>query len=106
MSNNNNKTFYEVTVIHNHEGRRVIIAELLDGLIDAAGRRMEVANFVCIEEHECEWLKRNGKSPWFAYRRRTIVKNPEEDSVTMHWPGNLSITKCPCGVWSGGEAAS
>jgi hypothetical protein len=75
------KTVYEVHIIHAAAGRRVIIRELLQGRW-----RKEVANFVCLDIDETDWLARHGKRPCVAYRVTTteLDEQGEVETATAH----------------------
>jgi hypothetical protein len=88
-------TIYEVLIYHANGGRRVVIREVLYGFLRAGNPCWPkvVADFVCIDSNEADWLERHGKQPWVAYRRMTAIANSdgEFDQITMHQPGSYLI---------------
>jgi hypothetical protein len=54
-----------------------------------------VANFVCVDTDENDWLERHGKHPWLAYRIMTAIEAEDGsgfDEITMHTAGSYRIT--------------
>src|SRR5262249_17741386 len=96
-----NRTIYEVLIDHAHGDRRAIIRELVCdhwptyGDIEDNANRKEVANFICIDMDEADWLERHGKKPFHAYRRMTAVATSEGefDEITMHAPGSYRVER-------------
>jgi hypothetical protein len=82
------KTMYEVLIYHANGDRRAVIREVLHGRWPKV-----VADFVCVDSNEANWLERHGKQPWLAYRRMTAITNSdgEFDEITMHQPGSYPI---------------